>query len=132
MTDIDTTTLATTIDSHLAGYCEPDPHVRRQLLDQVWAPAGELIDPPLEGVGVDAIAGLVDAVLAHYPAHRFVRTTGLDEHHGFVRYGWELRSPDGTVAVSGLDIAELSEAGRIARIVGFFGELAHIDQVAAA
>jgi hypothetical protein len=132
MTDIDTTTLATTIDTHLAGYCEPDAAARRRLLEQVWASDAELIDPPLEGIGVDAIADLVDVILTHYPAHRFVRTTGIDAHHDVVRYGWELRTPDDAVAVSGLDVAELDEAGRITRIIGFFGDLAPVDDAEAA
>jgi hypothetical protein len=131
MTETETTALSTTVDTHLAGYCEPDPPTRRRLLEQVWADDAELIDPPLEGTGVDAIADLVDVILTHYPAHRFVRTTACDTHHDIVRYGWELRAPDGAVAVSGLDVAELDDAGRITRIVGFFGDLGPDAEAAA-
>jgi hypothetical protein len=113
----------TTIDTHLAGYCEPDATRRLELLTGVWATDGELLDPPLEGTGPEAIAGLVDAVLAHYPAHRFERTTGVDEHHERARYGWALVGPDGTAAVTGLDVAEFDGDGRLRRIVGFFGDL---------
>ena len=31
--------------------------------------------------------------------------------------------PDGTVAVSGIDVGELADDGRLRRITGFFGEL---------
>ena len=130
-TETDTTALAMTVDTHLAGYCEPDATARRRLLEQVWADDAKLIDPPLEGTGVEAIADLVDVILTHYPAHRFVRTTACDTHHDVVRYGWELRAPDGAVAVSGLDVAELNAAGRITRIVGFFGDLLPQTEVAA-
>lgn len=34
--------LATTIDTHLAGYCEPDPARRAELLGSVWSPPGRL------------------------------------------------------------------------------------------
>jgi hypothetical protein len=119
-TPVETTTL---VDTHLAAYAEPDRTRRTELLSQVWAADGELLDPPLEGVGVEAIAELTDAVLAHYPDHRFTRTTVVDEHHTFARYGWELAGPDGTVAVTGTDVAEIV-GGRIVRIVGFFGDLA--------
>ena len=50
------------------------------------------------------------------PAH-------IDEHHGYLRFAWELVGPDGTVALTGLDVGELADDGRLRRITGFFGEL---------
>ncbi len=116
------TDIATTVDTHLEAYAEPDPARRADLIAQVWLPDGELIDPPLEGKGHDGIAALATAVLEHFPRHTFRRTSALDEHHGFVRYGWELVGADGTVAMTGVDVVELQD-GRIRRITGFFGEL---------
>ena len=122
---MDTTipTLTATIDTHLAGYAEPDPDRRRELLTAAWQPTGSLVDPPLEGTGVDAIAGLVDAVLAHYPGHRFVRTTDVDAHHGYARYGWTLVGPDGSAAVTGTDVATVGDDGKLVSVVDFFGDL---------
>ena len=115
--------LTDVIDSHLAGYAEPDPARRRDLLSAAWTEDGVLLDPPLEGAGLDAIVGCGDAVVTHYPGHRFVRTTGIDEHHGVARYGWDLRNPDGVTVLAGVDIAEIGPDGRLTRIVGFFGPL---------
>ena len=123
----DTTTLTRTIDAHLAGYCEPDRERRLELLTAAWNPAGRLLDPPLEGQGIDAIADLVDAVLAHYPGHRFERTTEVDEHHGYARYGWTLTGPDGVTAITGTDVAELGDDDKLIGVVGFFGEMVAID-----
>ena len=117
------TEIATTIDTHLAGYCEPDENRRTELLRSAWTNAGELIDPPLDGRGVDQIAGLVETVLTHYPEHRFERTTAVDEHHGYARYGWSLVSPDGTAAVTGTDFAQVDGDGKLTRVIGFFGDL---------
>lgn len=114
--------LAQTVDTHLAGYCEPDPVRRVELLAAVWAPDGELIDPPMEAAGVDGIAGLTDVVLAHYPGHTFRRTTTVDAHHTHARYGWALVAPDGSVAVTGTDVIDVDADGRLVRVVGFFGE----------
>lgn len=119
----ETTTVAEIVDTHLAGYCEPDATRRRELLDRAWAPDGELVDPPLEATGTDAIGALVDAVLGHYPDHRFRRTSEIDVHHDHARYSWELVSPDGAVAVTGLDVATFDEHGRLTRVIGFFGDL---------
>lgn len=117
------TDITNTIDTHLAGYCEADTTKRTELLRAAWTSSGELVDPPLAGSGVDEIAGLVDAVLTHYPDHRFERTTAVDEHHGFARYGWSLVSPDGTAAVTGTDFAQVDDSGRLTRVIGFFGDL---------
>jgi len=123
MTDTDVLDLESTIDAHLAGYCEPEPTRRLALLAQAWAPDGRLVDPPFDGTGPDGVAAMVDAVLAHYPAHTFRRTTAVDAHHDHARYGWELVAPDGTVAVAGTDFVTTGPDGRIAAIVGFFGDL---------
>ncbi|HWJ62545.1 MAG TPA: hypothetical protein VNS19_11295 [Acidimicrobiales bacterium] len=119
------TETATLVDIHLAAYAEPDRARRTELLGQVWAGDGQLLDPPFDGAGVDAIADLVDTVLEHFPGHAFRRTTVVDEHHGFARYGWDLVGPDGTVAVGGTDVAEIVD-GRLVRVVGFFGDLAAV------
>lgn len=119
-----TTDTATVVDTHIAAYCDPDPTRRAEGFASVWAADGELLDPPLEGRGLDEITALTDVVLAHYPGHRFERTTDVDEHHGWARYGWALLDPEGAVVLTGTDIAQLDDAGRLTRIVGFFGELA--------
>ena len=138
MTDTDTTTdntpetdnsgaaLATTVDTHLAAYCEPDPVRRGDLVASVWAPEGAVFDPPFEGAGHDGIAAMTDTVLTHFPGHTFRRTTEIDAHHTFGRYGWALVGPDGATAVTGTDIVEFDDDGRLTKIIGFFGDLAPI------
>ncbi len=116
--------LTATVDTHLVAYCDPDPARRAESVAMVWAEGGELLDPPLEGRGLEEIAALTDVVLAHYPGHRFERTTAVDEHHGWARYGWSLLDGDGSVVLTGTDVAQLDDEGRLTRIVGFFGELA--------
>jgi hypothetical protein len=116
--------ITTVVDKHLAGYCEPDPDVRNELIAAAWAEEGSLIDPPFDGTGRDGIAAMADVVLTHYAGHTFRRTTEVDTHHQFGRYGWALVGPDGSVAVSGTDFIELDDGGRLVRIVGFFGDAA--------
>lgn len=118
--------LTRTIDTHLLAYCEADADRRAELVASAWRPDGSLLDPPFDGSGHADIAAMTDVVLAHYPGHRFVRTTAVDAHHGIARYGWQLVGPDGDVAVAGLDVAEVGDDGRLTRVVGFFGPLADL------
>jgi len=116
--------LAATVDTHLNAYCDPDPARRAEGFGAVWRVDGELLDPPLEGHGLAEITALPDMVLAQFPGHRFERTTAVDEHHGWARYGWTLVDPHGAVVLTGTDIVHLDADGRLARVVGFFGDLA--------
>lgn len=115
--------ITATIDTHLAAYCEPDPARRGGLIAAAWAEGGTLVDPPFDGTGRAGIAALTGQVLAHYPDHRFRRNTAVDAHHGLARYGWELVAPDGSAAVTGTDVVETDDDGRLVRVVRFFGDL---------
>ena len=119
--------LASTIDTYLDAYAEPDAARRNRLVEKVWAADGELLDPPIDGSGRAGISALADVVNTHYPAHTFHRTSGIDAHHQVARYAWELRGPDGTVAVSGVDVAEVDDHGQLVRVVGFFGDLPALE-----
>lgn len=123
-TTTDTTTdLATLVDTYLAAYSETDADRRAELIAAVWDEAGRLVDPPFEGAGHAEISGLADTAQGAFPGHRFRRVTGVDAHHEFIRFGWELVAPNGTVSVVGTDVGEITADGRLRRIVGFFGDL---------
>lgn len=124
--------LTAAIDGHLAAYGEPDAARRTELIGSVWAADGELVDPPLTGVGHDGIGAMAEAVQLQFAGHRFRRASAVDAHHDAARYAWELVAPDGTVALTGTDFAELAADGRLRRIVGFFGEPAAADATPAA
>lgn len=122
---------ARTIDLHLQAYGEPDAETRASLLAEAWEEDGCLVDPPFEGTGQATISELAAGLQGHYPGHRFRRATGVDEHHGFARYEWELVAPDGTVALTGLDVAEVGEERRLRRVVGFVGPVPALEGRAA-
>ena len=115
--------LTTLVDEHLAAYGDADTVRRAEVIARIWAADGELVDPPIDGAGHDGIAAMTDAVLGLYPDHTFRRVTAVDAHHRFARYGWELVDAAGSVVLTGTDVAEIGEDGRLAMIVGFFGDL---------
>ncbi len=124
------TDASTVVDTHLAAYAEPDRSRREELIARAWAPAGRLLDPPLTGEGHAGIADAADALQGQFAGHTFRRTSGVDEHHGQLRYGWELVSPEGQAVLAGLDVAELDADGRLARVTGFFGPLPALEAAA--
>ena len=66
---------------------------------------------------------MAGSLQSQFPGHHFVRTSKVDEHHGHFRFAWDLVAPDGSVALGGVDVGELTDDGSIARITGFFGDL---------
>ena len=116
--------LTTVVDSYLTAYGEPDPSHRRRLIEQSWSVEGTLTDPPLAASGHDGIDAMFAAVQGQFPGHTFRRSTDVDHHHAVARYGWDLVSADGSVALAGVDFAEFGDDGRLVRVVGFFGPLA--------
>jgi hypothetical protein len=62
-------------------------------------------------------------VLTTYPGGRIERTSAIDAHHGWARFGWRMALADGTTLPEGIDFAEIGEDGKLRRVVGFFGAL---------
>jgi hypothetical protein len=117
------TDVTTIVDSYLSAYNETDPDARLGLLELAFSADGQLIDPPLDGAGHQGISDMMGAVHQQFPGHTFRRASGIDEHHGQLRYGWELLDPAGQVVLAGTDVGQLAPNGRLARITGFFGPL---------
>lgn len=115
--------IATSIDSYLAAYCEPDKGSRAEVVRRVWVQDGRLIDPPLAAQGHEQIIGQADQLLSQFPGHRFRRSSGVDTHHGWSRYGWQLCDATGHVALEGCDFSRVDDSGRLEQVVGFFGPL---------
>lgn len=119
--------ITTTIDTYLTAYGEDDPGRRAELTAQAWHPDGTLADPPMDATGHEELDAMFVVVQAQFPGHTFRRTSAVDAHHGVARYSWDLVAPDGTVALSGLDVAVPDDDGRLRRVVGFFGDLPPLD-----
>jgi hypothetical protein len=119
--------VTTIVDRYLDMWNETDPDRRGETIALAWVESGQYVDPALQATGHDALSAMVEQVHERFPGHRFRRTSGIDLHHDLVRFGWELAAPDGAVTVAGVDIGELAEDGRLARITGFFGELPERD-----
>lgn len=114
--------LTATVDAHLEAYGETDPDRRRELIALAWRDDGRLIDPPMDASGHDGIHTMLGQVQGQFPGATFRRTSAVDGHHGYARYGWELVA-DSKVVLAGTDIVHTGDDGRLATVLGFFGDL---------
>ena len=121
---VNSTPLEYLIDTYCTAWSEPDSVRRDQIIKSVWANDGTYTDPNVDVDGVEALSEHIGRVIARRPGAHVIRTSAVDRHHNLVRFLWKVVLPDGSSLVQGIDFAELSEAGNLRRIVGFFGPLA--------
>lgn len=111
------------IDAYCEAWSEADTVERAARLEAACPVDVTYTDPATQVRGRDALAEHIALVLARRPGARVVRTTRVDAHHRVGRFGWQLVQADGTRLPEGLDVVELTNDGKILRIVGFFGPL---------
>ena len=93
------------------------------MIVQAWAADGVLVDPPFAVEGHAGIPGGDERFARAIPGHQFRQASAVDSHHNQFRYAWEFVTPDGAVALAGIDIGEVAHDGRLQRITGFWGDL---------
>jgi hypothetical protein len=120
---VTTTAGGASVERYARAWIEPDPAARRALLERCWAEDGVYCDPLGRATGREELADHIGAFQAERPGARIAVVSGVDEHDGYVRFGWRMSAPDGSVALEGTDFGELDGDGALRRIVGFFGPL---------
>lgn len=103
-------------DRYIAVWNEPDPQIRRKLIDELWAEDGAYHNRLFTVWGRDMIENIVAAAHAEYSARGFTfkSQNGSYGHHNGVRVGWVLVAA-GTGEVDTLceDFLLLNDEGQI-------------------
>ena len=119
----DSETIEKLVDSYCTAWSADDPAKRLALLAEVWEETGVYVDPTAVCTGRNELAEHIGKVQQRYPGAKVIRTSVLDRHHDLLRFAWKMVLADGKSLPEGVDFAELSEDGKLQRIVGFFGPL---------
>jgi hypothetical protein len=104
-------------DRYIAIWNEPDPRIRRKLIDEVWAEDGAYHNRLFIAQGRDMIENIVSAAHADCYARGFVFRSQNNSygHHDGVRIGWVLvAAGTGEVDTHCEDFLLLNSAGQIA------------------
>lgn len=116
------------IDRYCSVWCEADPGKRAALLESVWGTDATYTDPTVNELSKSDLLAHIARVQAARPGAEVRRTTVVDEHHGVVRFGFEVLGRDGAVLRHGVDFACLdADRERLKRVIGFFGSLARLQ-----
>jgi hypothetical protein len=108
--------------AYVAAWNEPDAAMRQEILDGCWADDAAYVDPSVELKGRAALLQHISKLQAGRPGARIEMMSGVDAHHDVVRFLWRLVRADGSAGDVSIDFGEVGADGRLAKIVGFFGE----------
>lgn len=106
----------------LAAWNEPDPDKVRGHLDLALAPQVRFVDPSIDLTGIDDFEANIHHVRRRAPGAAYLRTSGVDSHHGLHRYSWAIDRGEERL-MAGFDVTETDAEGRVVQVLGFFGPL---------
>lgn len=77
-----------------------------------------------EVVGREAMLEAMEALHERAPAERIRmnRTTSVDAHNGWFRFGWEFVDENDETITRGTDVGRVGEEGKLSLVVAFFGD----------
>lgn len=111
------------VDAYLAAWNEVDRSARGRLLETALTGDVELVDPRGRARGTDAIDARISSYQEAMPTTEILLDSGLDAHNDLVRYSWRIVDAAGQSLMEGIDVAEVTEDGRLRRILMFHGPL---------
>lgn len=115
-----TTHPSATVERYFAAWNETDPGRRSEAVARAWSSDGRYVDPVADATGHEAISDMIGGVHQQYPGVTLRCSSDVDSHHDVVRFDWEILDADGDRMLSGIDVARLTDDGRLLDVRGFF------------
>ena len=114
-----TTTVSKVLQANLNRvFSERDAARRRQAIVELYAPDAILYEPEGEFAGTEAIVGAVTRLLSALPPGLAFVLQSVAENHDLGKLVWKGQLPDGTIVVTGTDVARV-EGERIRALYVF-------------
>jgi hypothetical protein len=115
------------VDRMLDVWNEKNPELVMDRLTAVLSADIVFIDPTITTRGLIEFEANVRGFRAKYPHAVISRTSGVDAHSNLHRYTWQISINDKAVLI-GTDVSETDAAGRICKVLGFFGALPPLER----
>ena len=107
------------VDAYVDAWNSSLPETSRRLVEQAMTKDALMAYPSFEERGWGSIAERMGTSRQQFPGFRIDLTSNLEEHHGWVRFGWRMLDAGGSVLSEGEDVGELDGDGRFTRMMGF-------------
>lgn len=112
----------TNLKTMLAIWNTPDPDERRTMAEAAMEHNVHFVDPRHNIIGRDAFLKMVAETRAAFPQAVYRHNSRIEMQNNFCRHHWAI-DMDGKRVMDGLDITEVNDAGKVVKVIGFFGRL---------
>ncbi len=116
--------IAEKVPEVVAAYCqawnETDPGRRKELLDRCWESDGAFRDQMGAADSAEALSAYIGGAHQFVPGFQLESSGRHDLVHGYVRFPWLIRLPDGKVMSRGTNFGQLSANGKFRFVTGFW------------
>jgi len=99
-----------------------DEDEKRALVEAALEHNVHFADPNHNIVGREAFLDMVNQVQAQIPGAAYGRNSEVDMQNNFCRYHWKIDIGENRL-MNGFDVTEVNDAGKIVKVLGFFGPL---------
>ncbi|MEO1101141.1 MAG: hypothetical protein AAFW65_04780 [Pseudomonadota bacterium] len=110
------------LDKMLAAWNTTSEADKEALVEAALEHNVHFVDPNHNIIGRDAFLRMVKSTQEQLPGAVYSRTGEHDFQNNFYRYHWAVHM-DEKLLMSGFDVTEVNDAGKIVKVIGFFGEL---------
>ena len=115
--------MAHVLQAYADFWSEPEATRRKELVDVCWSEESEIFGPGYYFKGKKAVLAEASRFQNSEPGHRIVLTSGFDIQGSLARFTFALLGPDGNTLNEGWDVVQLSDGGRIRKVITFWGKL---------
>ena len=110
------------LERMMAVWNSTDEDEKTELVNAALEHNVHFVDPNHNIVGRGAFLRMVAETQALIPGAAYRCSSEIGFQNNFCRYHWTIHN-DEKLLMSGFDVVEVNDAGRIVKVIGFFGEL---------
>lgn len=110
------------LDTMLSVWNTTDEAEKSALVTSALEHNVHFVDPNHNIIGRDAFLKMVTATQSKIPGAVYRRTSDVGFQNNFCRYHWAI-DLNGKPLMTGFDVTEVNDSGKIVKVIGFFGEL---------
>ncbi len=110
------------LDQMLAVWNTTDEAEKAALVDSALEHNVHFVDPNHNIIGRKPFLDMVNLVQSQVPGAAYSRASEVDVQNNFCRYHWAIHQ-NNELLLAGFDVTEVNDAGKIVKVIGFFGEL---------
>ncbi|WP_430415478.1 nuclear transport factor 2 family protein [Parasphingorhabdus sp.] len=110
------------LDKMLAAWNSSDAATIEQLATDALEHNVHFADPTHNIIGREAFVAMVHRTHKRVPGAVYSRASRIDVQNNFCRYHWEIHV-ENKLLLEGFDVTEINDAGKVVKVLGFFGKL---------